>query len=300
MIEKLYLKILTLYPEDFNQTFRDEMVVLFTNRLEDVRENGLPDIIKFLTREFVSVLLGSIKEHLERKKNRRGEIEMKISKVKIDPRIRGALIVGAGFALSQTLYFQFRQTNSSILHIMADFLTTGLVALTLPEAISLAIGVFFIFEISLRFMSRSILSIIMGLMYLIGIVLFYKNAVFIGQIIQSEQPLVWQAIRFGTIGLIGLLVGYVLEYFLTQRFKPGVITRTIGLGFFTGELFGYGLFLLYNLLLGTSPYGPWPHPAYLYMLTLQGLGKGLILGFSFGYIQSRFVGEKFHITPITA
>lgn len=183
---------------------------------------------------------------------------------------------------------------------MADFLTSGLVALTLPEAISLAIGVFFIFEISLRFMSRSILGIIMASMYLLGIALFYKTTVCIGQMIQSEQPLVWQAIRFGTIGLIGLLVGYVLECFLTQRFKPGVITLTIGLGFFTGELFGYGLFLLYNVLLGTSPSGPWPHPLYIYMLTLQGLGRGLILGFSFGYIQSRFLGEKFHINPITA
>ena len=59
-----------------------------------------------------------------------------IKRKEIDPRITGALIVGLGLGLAQVIYFMLQMADSEIINLFTYFFISGLIALTIPEAIT--------------------------------------------------------------------------------------------------------------------------------------------------------------------
>jgi len=289
MIKAIYTWLIDLYPEEFSQTFKSEMLGIFNDRLEESHQKGVVGKGDYLIRELISLVASILRENIDSKKAKRGDILMKTRVTKLDPRIRGALVIGIGFALAQIGYFLLREAGSGMLQILANFLTRGLVAISMLEAISLAIGSYITLESESR--RKLVLSVGIALLYMVGIALFYQVAMATTQVVRSDSPFVFQIVRFGTYGLMSLGIGYGFDLILNKDLKPGQITITLAIGFLSGEIFGYSLFLLYNVLLGTSPFGPWPAPAYIYMLTIQGLGEGLIIGYSLGLIQLKYLNK---------
>jgi len=286
MIMHIYSWLIDLYPKEFSRTFKGEMLGIFKERLSEEHQRGIISQAGFLIREGVGLLVSIVKEHSLSQRTRRGEFQMDKHTYRLDPRIRGAIIIGVGFAVSQIMYALLRQNSSNVLEILGSFLTRGLIAFSSLEAISIGIGTYLILEQGKR--RRLITSIFIAFAYLIGIALFYKIAIAVGQLVHSDNSIILQFERFGTYAFISLMIGYTTERLFIKSIKPGQITLILGGGFLGGEIFGYGLFILSNVLIGSSPFGPWGGPEYLSMLAIQGLGEGLIVGYSLGYLQAKY------------
>jgi hypothetical protein len=197
-------------------------------------------------------------------------------------RLRGALLVGGGFALTQALLL-LRKPSMNVASLVEPSLSINSFVHLVPEALTISFCVFLFLVAHKRRTESLIISTIVGSVYLVGMI-----ALTVG----INALAIWTDITPGSVWVLAWIIGLFLVGFLmgTAIYAPLVGAKSLkslallGGALSTSQVSAYLLFLLVMILSGSSISSPWYHPQFLYALVISGLGKGLVIGFALGHI----------------